>query len=135
MAGAFRRSGWAWATMSRYCPQVTSVRMASTIGSARSSAVWSSPAPCSIWADHITSRSPSRIAPALPKAAESPSQPALACSASNWRWAAGRPAPQVGGVHHVVVDQGAAVQHVEAGRRGQQLRCRSWSGGSPAAAT
>ena len=91
MAGARWRRGWAWATMSRYCPQVTSVRIASTIGSARSSTVWSSPAACSICADHITSRSPRMIAPALPKASESPSQPALACSASNWRCAAGRP--------------------------------------------
>ena len=53
--------------------------------------VWSSPAVCSICADHMTSRSPSTMAPALPNAAESPSQPALACSASNWRCAAGRP--------------------------------------------
>src|SRR5918992_957558 len=78
---------------SRYWPAVTSVRMVSQTARARVSAAGEMPERRSSSSDQTRARSPTRMA-----------------------------APRVGAVHDVVVHQGAGVDELEGGDRGEHSR-------------
>ena len=129
-----QRQRVAWATMSRNCPPVTSVRIAS---SHRQSP---GPAPRAPSPRAAAARRPHQQQVAEqdgPRAAEGRrvAQPAGVDVQRLELPVRRRPAAaQVGGVHHVVVHQRADVQQVEAGRRGAAAAPGAAASGIPAAA-
>ena len=111
----------AWPSRSRYWPEITSTRIASSTCCPRASAAGGSPLAWNSWSAQVSRRSPTRIAVPLPKRLGRPAPAA--------RRVPGREPPVhrrlaaagVAGVHDVVVHERARVQQLERGRGGENL--------------